>query len=137
MKVQRFLIAVTIVNLGILMVLLFSRARPAQASGAPDVLRGRALEIVDDHGRVRASIKIQPAEPDKKMPNGRPIPENVILRLIDPAGRPEVKLGASVQGAGLGLVGETDAAYVVLEADLAGSSLKLVSKNGRQQLIKP
>jgi hypothetical protein len=42
------------------------------------------------------------------MPNGKTVPENVILRLIDANGRPEVKLGASLQGAWLGLIGETD-----------------------------
>jgi hypothetical protein len=61
----------------------------------------------------------------------------VILRLIDPDGRPTVKLGASVQGAGLGLVGATDSTHVLLEAEGAESSLKLTNKEGRQQLIQP
>jgi len=32
----------------------------------------------------------------------------VVVRLIDSNGRPEVKIAASVEGAGIGLVGETD-----------------------------
>src|ERR1700730_12332571 len=79
MKIPWFLIALTIVNLGLLIYTL-GQTRPAAV--AP-VLRGRALEIVDDQGRVRASIKVQPAT----MANGKPYPENVILRLIDPNGR--------------------------------------------------
>jgi hypothetical protein len=116
---------------------LVAQIRRVQADGVAPVLRGRALEIVDDQGRVRASIKVQPADESKRMPNGKTVPENVILRLIDANGRPEVKLGASLQGAGLGLIGETDSTYVVLQADLADSSLKLTNKDGRQQLIKP
>jgi hypothetical protein len=95
------------------------------------------LEIVDDLGRVRASIKVQPPDPTFKMPNGRTIPDNVILRLIDPNGRPSVKLGTSAYGGGLGLVGENDATYVIVQADLSRSSMKLKNKDGRERLIVP
>jgi hypothetical protein len=131
MKIQRLLVALTVVNLGLLVFLL---AQIRSVRSGP-VLRGRALEIVDDRGRVRASIKVQPASTFK--PTGKEYPETVILRLIDPDGRPTVKLGASVQGAGLGLVGATDSTHVLLEAEGAESSLKLTNKEGRQQLIQP
>jgi hypothetical protein len=102
------------------------------------VLRGRALEIVDDQGRVRASITVLPAHQTVKMPDGKTgFPETVILRLIDPKGRPEVKLSASEQGAGLGLVGNSDSAQVLLQAEGTDSFLKLTNKDGRQQFIKP
>jgi hypothetical protein len=58
------------------------------------------------------------------------------FRLIDRNGRPTVKLGASVEGAGLGLVGATDSTHVILEAEGSESSLKLTNKEG-EQLIKP
>jgi hypothetical protein len=102
------------------------------------VLRGRQLEIVDDQGRVRASIKIHPGDPNFKMPNGKTgYPETVMFRLIDPNGRPEVKIGASVQGGGVGLIGETDATHALLEAEGPDTLLKLTNKAGKQQLIKP
>ena len=132
-KLPWFLAALTVVNLELLLYTL-GQIRPAAAASLTPVLRGSALEIVDDHGRVRASIKVQPAA---KTPDGTPSPENVILRLIDTNGRPEVKLGASVKGAGVGLVGETDSTYVILQAEGANSSLKLTNKAGRQQLIEP
>ena len=146
MKIQRILIALTVVNLG-LMVFLLTQIRRVEAvspangevsaTGA-SVLRGSSLEIVDDQGRVRASIKIHPGDPNFKMPDGKiGYPETVMFRLIDPKGRPEVKLGASVEGGGLGLIGETDATHLLLEAEGANSSLKLTNKDGRQQLIKP
>jgi len=70
-KIQRLLIALTIVNLN-LGLLVFSLAQPrsAAAQGVVPVLRGRALEIVDDRGRVRASITVFPADPTVKMPDG-------------------------------------------------------------------
>lgn len=135
MKIQRLLIALTVVNLGLLMFLLLPHIGPALANSAAPVVRGRALEIVDDQGRVRASIKVQPAETFK--PTGKKYPETVILRLIDPNGRPEVKIVASEQGAGLSFVGDSDATQVLLEADGTDSSLKLTNKDGRQQLVKP
>ncbi len=102
------------------------------------MLRGSSLEIVDDHGRVRASIKIHPGDPNFKMPDGKiGYPETAMFRLIDPKGRPEVKLGASVDGGELGLIGETDSTHLLLKAEGPDSSLKLTNKDGRQQLIKP
>ncbi len=132
---QRFLIALTIVNLALLAFLLLPHVAPALADSDAPVLRGRALEIVDAQGRVRASIKVHAAE--TFAPTGKKYPETVVLRLIDPNGRPEVKIAASVQGGGLGLVGRADATQVLLQADETASSLKLTNQDGKQQLFKP
>lgn len=131
---QRLLIALTLVNLALLLFLLLPRVAPALAS-EPSVLRGRALEIVDDQGRVRASIKVHAAA--TFAPTGKKYPETVMLRLIDPNGRPEVKIGASVDGGGLGLVGDSDTTQVVLQAEGSESSLKLKNKDGKEQLLSP
>ncbi len=106
MKMQRLLIALTVVNLGLLLLMLVivAQNRVAIAEDVAPMLRGRALEINNGQGRVRASIKVQPAS----TVNGKTYPENVILRLVDQNGRPEVKPGASEQGAGLGLGGASD-----------------------------
>ena len=61
MKVQRLLIVLTVVNLGLLMFLLLPRIGPASANDAAPVLRGRALEIVDAQGRTRATLNVIPA----------------------------------------------------------------------------
>jgi len=137
MKIQRLLIALTVVNLGLTMFLL-AQIRRVEADGVAPVLRGRALEVVDDQGRIRASIKLHPADQNFKMPDGKiGYPETVMFRLIDANGRPEVKLGASEQGGGLGLIGISDTTHVILQAEGTDSSLKLTNKDGRQQLIKP
>ena len=137
MKSQRLGIVLTVINLVILMLTL-AQTRPTTADGIVPVLRGRSLEIVDDQGRVRASIKLHPADQTFKMPDGKiGYPETVMFRLIDAKGRPEVKLGASEQGGGLGIVGATDSTHLILQAEGADTSLKLTNKDGRQQLIKP
>jgi hypothetical protein len=132
MKTHRLLVALTVANLGLLIFLL-GRIPPVQAEGVAPVLRGRALEIVDDHGKVRAAIKVLPPS----TMDGKIYPETVLMRLIDPNGRPTVKLGASVEGAGLGLGGESDPTYAMLKAEGTETSLKLTNKDGREQLIRP
>jgi hypothetical protein len=137
MKIQRLLIALTAVNLALL---TFSLARP-RAAGAQDiapVLRGRALEIVDDSGRVRASITVLPADPTVKMPDGTTgYPESVLLRLINSKGGPNVKIAATERGAGLNLGGESNPTYVQILAEGSSTSMKMINKDGREQTIKP
>jgi hypothetical protein len=135
MKTQRLLVLLTVLNLILLIFLLLTRTRPALAYTGADVIRGTSLEIVDGRGRVRASIKVQPAETFK--PTGRKYPETVVLRLIDPKGRPEVKIMASEEGGGLSFVGDSDATRVLLHADRAESSLRLTNNAGRERLIEP
>src|SRR5438132_10415118 len=102
MKIQPVLVVLTFVNLALL-VFTLAQIRPAVAANeAAPVLRGRALEIVDDRGSVRASINVYPATTQK---NGETYPESVLLRLITERGRPSVKISASEQIAGLALVG--------------------------------
>jgi hypothetical protein len=136
MKTQRLLIALTVVNLGLLIFLLLSHIGPALANGAPPVLRGRALEIVDEQGRARATLNVMPAS---TQPNGESYPETVLLRLITERGRPSVKISTSEQGAGLALVGpsNTKDTYVQLGANGTVSSLKLKNEDGGERIVKP
>ncbi len=135
MRIQRVLIVLTLVNL---MVLIFMLAamRPAVAQGAAPVLRGRSLEIVDDQGRVRASLSVLPAGTSA---HGDPYPETVLLRLITEQGRPSVKVSASEEAAGVSLAGpsNTKDTYVILEAKGTASSLKLRNESGREHIVKP
>ncbi len=134
MKAQPLLIALTLVNLALLSFTL-AQIHPAVAEGALPVLRGRALEIVDERGRVRASLNVLQGT----QPNGETYPETVLLRLITERGRPSVKIGASEQAAGVSLAGPTNTkdTYVILEAKGTASSLKLRNEDGREQIIKP
>ena len=137
MKNQRLLVIVTVFNI-LLLVFSLDQSRAVVAQGVAPVLRGRALEVVDDSGRVRASITILPADPVVKMPDGTTgYPETVLLRLINSQGRPNIKIAATERGAALFLGGESDPTYVQILAEGPSTSLKLSNKDGREQLINP
>ena len=135
MKIQRLLVALTVLNLVLLMFTL-ATLRPAAAQDVTPVLRGRALEIVDAQARVRASISVLPAG---KSANGEAYPETVLLRLITERGRPSVKISTSEEAAGLSFAGpsNTKDTYVLLGAKGTASSLKLRNEDGREQIVKP
>jgi hypothetical protein len=137
MNAQRLLIALTVLNM-LLLVFFLARPPAVVAQVVAPVLRGRAFELVDDHGRVRASITVLPADPAVKMPDGLTgYPETVLFRLITSKGRPTVKIAATEDGAVLALGGESDPTHASVTARGASTSLMLVNKDGRQQLIKP
>jgi hypothetical protein len=142
MKRQWIPTALSFVNLAILMFLLLSRMWSVEASSPAQVLRGRALEIVDGQGKVRASIQIVPAGParradDSIVNDGKTYPETVRFRLIRPDGRPSVKITTSEEGSGLTLGGGIDPTYIVVDATQGESSLALTNKDGHQQVVKP
>lgn len=135
MKVQRLAIVLTVINLLILTWILYVVSTRTKSDVA-GVLRGRGLEIVDDQGKRRAQIIVAPPT----TMDGRKYPETVLLRLIDPNGRPAVKIGASVDGSGIGLAGDSERREwngVQILAEETGTSLILTNKDGRKQLIKP
>ena len=138
MKTQQVMIALTLANAGMLIFSL-AQPRPTAAQDIAPVLRGRALEIVDDHGRVRAEIKVLAAQPTFKMPDGtKGYPETVQLRLLDSQNGPHVKLGTTEDGSGLVLGGQTGTkGYTQLLSRGADPFIKIVNKDGREQIIKP
>lgn len=137
MQTQRLLIALTAVNLGLLgYQVIPPRLAVASTVDVPGVLRGRALEIVDAQGRIRASISVIPEDP-KVLWKGKPYPETTLLRLISPDGRPNVKLGASRSGSGLVIGGEADPTYIQVLAEGGETTLKLVNKDRVERVIKP
>ena len=135
MRLQRFLIALTVVNM-LLLVGTLACMHPVAAQRAPDILRGRGLEIIDAGGRVRASLSVLPST---KQPNGEMYPETVLLRLITEQGRPSVKISTSEAAAGMSLAGPsgTSNTYVIVEAKGSSSSVTLKNEDGRSQVVKP
>jgi hypothetical protein len=136
MKTQRVSIALIIVNL-VLLGLQFANGSPTQPEPAVvPLIRTRALELVDDQGRVRAELRVTPAQPDFNMPDGtKGYPEAVLLRLITSQNNPNVKLVATEDGAGLVLGGEKG--HVQLLARDSDSFVKIVTGDGREKTIKP
>src|SRR5690242_10366442 len=137
MRAQQFAIGLTVVNLVVLVSMLL---RPVSAATSEQlaVLRVRGLELVDDQGRVRAMLKVFPADPNVKMPDGTTgYPETVLLRLINSKGAPTVKIGASEDGSGISLGGESNPTNIQLLARGTRTSLTLINKDGKKQTIKP
>jgi hypothetical protein len=133
MRGQRLLTVLTAMNLGLLVFLLAQTRLHVGLDGVrvwtnaqATVLRGRSLEIIDDEGRVRASIVVHPADPVATAPSGG----TAILRLVDENGRPSVKLATTQRGGGLALGGESEGTYV----QLSGEGMK-ATRDGRQQRI--
>ena len=135
MKLQWSALALTILNLALL-AFSVSALPPAAAQGKTPVLRGSGLEIVDDQGRVRASITVMPAGTSAA---GDRYPETVLFRLITERGRPSAKIGVSEEEAGMSLAGPTGTkdTYVILSAKGTSSSIKIRDESGREQVLKP
>jgi hypothetical protein len=129
MKAQRLILIALILGNVFLLTLTVFRPGAAEAQGVTPVLRGRGLEIVDDRGRVRASITVFPATPG--------YPETVLLRLHTSDGRPNVKIAATEDGSALVLGGQSDPTFIQALARGAKTSVKLKNKSGRQRVIKP
>ncbi len=123
MKTQRFLVALTAVNL-VLVLLTFTQNRSIAAPGAATVLRGEALELVDQNGKKRARLNVED--------NGE-----VVFRLIAPNGEVRVKLGADNEGSGLLLInGRTEPGVQAL-AKTTGATLTLSDQSGMPRPVKP
>jgi len=131
MKLQRLLIALTLANF-VLLLFGLAQMRPVAAQGVPRVLRAHALEIIDEQGRVRASITVNPPA----TVGSRDYPESVLLRLADSRGGPGVKLSASKDGSGLRL-GDGSETGIDVTAKTTGSFVRVTNADGRTQLLKP
>ena len=133
MKSQRLAIGLTVVNL-LLLISLLAQIHRAGAQEVAPVLRGRALKIVDAQDRIRAEILVHGPE----TVNGKTYPETVLFRMADQNKRPIVKFTASADGSALGLSDDSDIGRVQLNAKRdTGNFVKVVNKDGREQIIKP
>jgi len=132
---HRFTLGLTVLNLVLLAVLVSTKAATALGSQQElPVLRGRALEIVDTQGRVRANILVHGPE----TVNGVTYPETVLFRLIDSNGGPLVKLTVARNGSALGLSdGLSGDGGVQLYARDTASFVRIVNRSGRIQMLRP
>jgi hypothetical protein len=134
MKTQRLIITLTVINLSVLLIVLLLFLTSFKSDVVP-IVRAQAFELIDKNGKVRAEIKVLPAEPTLKMPDGTVgYPETVLFRLVDSGGGPNVKISATEDGAGLVLGGK--AGYVQILSRTAEPTIKLANKKGKEQLIK-
>ena len=130
MKLQRFAITLTVLNL-VLLFLIAAQAGSTTAQAVAPILRGRVLELVDDRGQVRSRLNVEPTG-------------EVVLRLLDQNGTIRVKLGAGQDGSGLVLADEATEPAIHLVARRAGTSkrpnttsITLKGADGQQRVIRP
>jgi hypothetical protein len=129
----KLLTALTLVNLAILLIVVFLISSSSKSDVVPTVVKARAFELVDAQGKIRAEIKVLPAEPNATMPD-KGYPETVILRLIDSQGGPNVKLAATEDGSGMVLGG--DSGYVQVLSRNKNPFVKINQKDGKEKLFK-
>jgi hypothetical protein len=123
MKLDRIAVAVTVVNVVFVLLVLAQHgatARPVDSQ----VLRVRALELIGDDGRVRAQLNVESSG-------------EVVFRLRDATGTIRVKLGASEEGSGLVLLGDSTEPGAQILAKRSGTSLTLTAKSGAKRVIEP
>jgi hypothetical protein len=137
MKTQRLAIALTAINL-LLLLFTLAQAGPRTAQAGPTtaqtvapIVRGRVFELVDDRGQVRSRFNVESSG-------------EVVLRLLDRNGTIRVKLGAGEDGSGLVLADEETEPGVHMVARRTGTaerpittSITLTGKDGQQTVIRP
>lgn len=116
-------VSLTVVNLLFLIALLV-RGSPLDAQAGDAILRGRALELVDERGRVRSRLNVESSG-------------EIVLRLLDQEGTIRVKLGAGADGSGLVLLNDDTELGIQLLADERGSTVKLRNKDGQERVVTP
>jgi hypothetical protein len=136
MRLQRLALGLTIVNLVLLALLATGAVQPSMVIASQtkhpqaQVLRGRALEIVDEKGTIRSRINV---EQDGE----------VIFRMADRSGAIRVKLGGGDGGSGLMLADEASEPGIHMIARRTGTRARptttsLTVRVGRQErVIKP
>jgi hypothetical protein len=142
MRTQRVAVALTIVNLLLMAVIVAGGMRPLAVASAASpqaaaaereeapILRGRALEIVDEHGKTRSRLNV---ESDGE----------VVLRMADRNGTIRVKLGAGEGGSGLLLADEATEPGVHIVARRTGTQARPITTSltlragSQQQVIRP
>ncbi|HEY7481687.1 MAG TPA: hypothetical protein VH680_14320 [Gemmatimonadales bacterium] len=119
---HRITVGLSLLNLA----MLVAAAGPARPEGSrdPAVLRGSALELVDQRGKARATIRVESSG-------------EVVLRLFDQRGTIRVKLGAGTEGSGLVLNNDATEPGVHLLAKPEGSSVRVTNKDGHQRVVAP
>lgn len=123
MKIQRSLIVLTLLNV-VLFFCLAAKPAPEPQVTVQAVVRARAIELVDERGRVRISMLVET--------NGE-----AVFRMRDANETIRVKLGASEAGSGLLLLdGSTNPGLHAL-AQNGRTTMKLTNQDGKQRVVEP
>ena len=118
MNLPRAAVALSILNLVVLVFLLTQTGTTSAQTDVLPLVSAKALEIVDEGGKVRAQIKVES--------NGE-----VIFRLRDSEGTIRSKYGADERGSALLLMDDRTEATVRIRANKDGGGLSLYDREGK------
>ena len=122
MKTQISIIGLIALNV-VLLVCMAAQPKSDGQQGVQSIVRARAIELVDDKGRVRASLNVAT--------NGE-----AVFRLRDADETIRVKLGASEEGSALLLLDDsTNPGLHVLARH--GTIMTLANPDGRKRVVEP
>ena len=122
MKFQRIAIVLSVFNLLFLVYLVAGFSSSAQPAIAP-VVRARLIELIDDKGKVRASLSVEKTGEAE-------------FRLRDKTGAIRAKFGAGDTGSAFILMDERTEATVQINANEKGGGISLFSRDGKRNDIK-
>jgi len=123
MPTHRLIIGLVAVNVALLAALLV-QGRRVSAASEPGTVRATAIELVDERGRVRAQLDVEPSG-------------ETVFRLRDSAGEIRVKLGAGGDGSGLLLLDGSTEPGIHMLAQSSGTKVTLTSQGGQRRIITP
>lgn len=123
MELRRLVVGLTGINV-VLVAVLLVQSQGVRAAGDAGTIRARALELVDERGRVRAQLDVESSG-------------EVVFRLRDPEGQIRVKLGAGGDGSGLLLLDGSTEPGIQMLAKRSGTSVTLTSGGGQRRVITP
>lgn len=122
MKTQVTIISLVALNI-VLLVCMAAQPKPDGQQGVQSIVRARAIELVDDKGRIRASLNVAT--------NGE-----AVFRLRDADETIRLKLGASKEGSALLLLDDsTNPGLHVLARH--GTTMTLINPDGRKRVFEP
>jgi hypothetical protein len=120
---DRLLVALAGLNV-LLLAGLVVQSQHVYAARTDDTVRARAIELVDEHGQIRAQLNVEEGG-------------QAVFRLRDARGEVRVKLGADTAGSGLLLLNESTEPAVHILAKNGDASLTLKDSDGQWRTIKP
>jgi hypothetical protein len=124
MKTQNLIILLILLNLMGWLYWAMAQTPPPATVGVAPLVRARAIELVDSKGTRRALLSVEE--------NGE-----TVFRLVDAKGSIRVKLGASAAGSGLVLLNDATEVGIHALAKDKETTLTLINKNGRKQVLTP
>jgi hypothetical protein len=120
MNMQRAAVALSVLNLFVLGFLLTRMGTTSAQTEVSPLVRTRAIELVDEGGKVRAQLNVES--------NGE-----VIFRLRDREGTIRAKFGADDRGSALLLMDDRTEATVRMRANKDGGGLSLYGRDGKKR----